>query len=78
MRFDNGFPANAIPDGAWVKSRSSVRDGNCVELTALPQGDVAVRNSRHPGGPALVYTRQEISAFLEGAKASEFDHLIGT
>ncbi|RSO06916.1 DUF397 domain-containing protein [Streptomyces sp. WAC 06783] len=78
MRFDNGFPADTIPDAAWVKSRASVRDGNCVELTPLPQGGVAVRNSRHPGGPALVYTRQEMSAFMEGVKASEFDHLIGS
>ena len=36
---------------------------NCVELAALPGGEVAVRNSRDPRGPALVYTRDEVSAF---------------
>jgi hypothetical protein len=36
---------------------------------------VAVRNSRHPSGPALVYTRAEIAAFLPGAKAGEFGNL---
>jgi hypothetical protein len=36
---------------------------------------VAVRNSRDPYGPALVYTSAEIAAFLEGAKAGEFDDL---
>jgi hypothetical protein len=36
---------------------------------------VAVRNSRHPSGPALVYTRAEIGAFLPGAKAGEIDEL---
>jgi len=34
---------------------------------------VAVRNSRHPEGPALVYTRAEITAFVEGAKDGDFD-----
>jgi hypothetical protein len=36
---------------------------------------VAVRNSRDPQGPALVYTRAEISALLAGAKDGEFDDL---
>jgi hypothetical protein len=34
-----------------------------------------MRNSRHPAGPALVYTRAEITAFLAGAKSGEFDDL---
>jgi hypothetical protein len=42
----------------------------------LPDGEVAVRNSRFPGGPALVYTRAEIAAFLAGAKDGEFDHVV--
>jgi hypothetical protein len=40
-------------------------------------GAVAVRNSRDPHGPALVYTPAEIAAFLTGAKAGEFDDLAG-
>ena len=42
---------------------------------ALPDGDIVVRNSRHPSGPALVYTRAEISAFMAGVKDGEFDDL---
>jgi hypothetical protein len=34
-----------------------------------------VRNSRDPQGPALVYTRAEIAAFILGAKDGEFDDL---
>jgi hypothetical protein len=34
-----------------------------------------MRNSRDPGGPALVYTREEMSAFIAGAQAGEFDDL---
>jgi hypothetical protein len=47
-----------------------------VEVADLPDGDVALRNSRDPHGPTLVYTRAEISAFLRGAKAGEFDDLL--
>jgi Domain of unknown function (DUF397) len=34
-----------------------------------------MRNSREPGGPALVYTRAEIAAFLAGVRNGEFDDL---
>jgi hypothetical protein len=44
-------------------------------VLALPEGEVAVRNSRHPSGPALVYTRAEITAFLAGVRNGEFDDL---
>jgi hypothetical protein len=49
--------------------------GNCVEVAALADGAVAVRNSRDPGGPALVYTRGELAAFVAGARNGEFDDL---
>lgn len=59
----------------WRKSRASNPRGDCVELARLDGGGVAVRNSRDPHGPALVYTPAEIAAFLAGAKAGEFDDL---
>jgi len=31
-----------------------------------------VRNSRHPDGPALVFTAAEWDAFLSGARDGEF------
>jgi Domain of unknown function (DUF397) len=31
--------------------------GNCVEMAELLAGSVAVRNSRIPDGPALIFTR---------------------
>jgi hypothetical protein len=34
-----------------------------------------MRNSRFPAGPALIYTRAEISAFLAALKNGEFDDL---
>jgi hypothetical protein len=35
-----------------------------------------VRNSRNPDGPALIYTRAEIAALIEGVKLGEFDDLL--
>ncbi|MFD3580807.1 DUF397 domain-containing protein [Streptomyces sp. NPDC058644] len=73
--YGNGVCADALEGVTWVKSRHSNADGNCVELALLPGGDVALRNSRDPHGPALIYTRGEIAAFITGAKDGEFDPL---
>jgi hypothetical protein len=61
---------------AWVKSRASASNGNCVELASLTGGGVAVRDSKDPHGPVLRYTAEEWAAFLDGAKSGEFDGLI--
>ena len=74
----NGMPATALTGVTWQKSRRSNPSGNCVELAELPGGaGIAVRNSRHPDGPALIYTVDEIAAFVLGARDGDFDHLIG-
>jgi hypothetical protein len=90
MQVMNGVPAHEPDDASaasggrpsgtprgtqWRKSTASNPSGNCVEVAALPGGAVAVRNSRYPAGPALVYTRAEIAAFLAGVKNGEFDDL---
>ncbi len=72
----NGMPASDLRDVTWRKSRHSNSQGTCVELAGLPNGDVALRNSRHPEGPALIYTPAEIDAFIRGAKDGEFDDLL--
>ena len=49
-----------------------------AELAELPDGaGIAVRNSRDPEGPALIYTFAEITAFIEGARDGDFDNFIG-
>jgi len=73
----NGMAAAELPDVAWKKSQRSNSQGACVELAELPDGEVAVRNSRFPSGPALIYTRAEIDAFILGAKDGNFDYLLG-
>jgi hypothetical protein len=73
----NGIPAGDLQGAIWQKSRrSGPSGGNCVEVAKLPSGEFAVRNSRYPEGPALIYTYAEISAFILGATDGDFDNLI--
>jgi hypothetical protein len=72
----NGTPADQLSVVVWQKSGRSNPSGNCVEMAALPGGGIAVRNSRDPYGPALIYTSQEIAAFIAGARDGDFDNLL--
>jgi hypothetical protein len=70
----NGMNASDIVNVTWTKSaRSGPTGGNCVEVAFLPGGDVAMRNSYHPDGPALIFTPGEWDAFVGGARDGEFD-----
>jgi hypothetical protein len=77
MPFANGALVADLGELPWRKSLASNPSGDCVELAPLPGGAVAMRNSRHPAGPALVYTRAELGAFLAAARNGEFDDLAG-
>lgn len=59
----------------WQKAQSSTANGQCVEI-ASTIGKIALRDSKDPDGPVLVYTPAEFSAFLEGARNGEFDDLV--
>jgi hypothetical protein len=75
MQITNGASVTELGPLSWRKSRASNPSGNCVEVAELPDGQIAVRNSRYPDGPALVYTQAEIAAFLTGVRNGEFDDL---
>ena len=57
---------------AWLKAQASGANGQCVEIAATA-GMVAMRDSKDPDGPILVYTPAEFQAFLHGARNGEFD-----
>ena len=77
QRIFNGMLTAELPSLTWQKSRRSNPSGNCVELASLPDGaGIAVRNSRDPDGPALIYTVDEVAAFIQGAMDGDFDNLI--
>jgi hypothetical protein len=61
---------------AWhISTRSDSGGASCVEAGPLADGSgrVALRHSRNPDGPTIVYTRAEWEAFLAGARDGEFD-----
>src|SRR5918998_4390281 len=64
-------PAQQLDGARWRKSTFSGQHA-CVEVAMLDGGEVAVRHSRQPAGPALVFTPEEWSAFLAGAWHGEF------
>jgi Domain of unknown function (DUF397) len=55
----------------WKKSSHSNASG-CVEV-AFVDGAIAVRDSKDPSGPTLIYTPAEWDAFLGGVRDGEFD-----
>ena len=73
----NGMPASGLHGVQWRKGQRSSATGNCVQTAKLPGGGAAIRNSREPDGPALLFSGAEIRAFLEGVKDGEFDDLLG-
>jgi Domain of unknown function (DUF397) len=47
--------------------------GGCVEVAALPDGRVQVRDTKHRDGGAQTYTGHEWSVFIAAVKNGEFD-----
>ena len=76
MHVDNGMSASLLTTARWRKSSASNPSGSCVEFAELPDGMIAVRNSRDKSGPALIYRRAELTGFLRSVKAGEFDSLL--
>ncbi len=58
----------------WRKaSYSNSNGGACVEVATDLPGVVAVRDSKDPDGPALVFALDEWEAFCASVKGAEFN-----
>ncbi|MFF5244528.1 DUF397 domain-containing protein [Streptosporangium sp. NPDC000095] len=66
-----------LSTAVWRKSsRSGSNGGQCVEVAVNLPGAVAVRDSKDPHGPNLLFTSGEWRAFVGGIKSGEFDRLV--
>jgi uncharacterized protein DUF397 len=56
---------SGAPSIEWRKSTlSSAQGGNCVELAGR-NGRIAIRDSKNPDGPILIFDAVAFGAFLE-------------
>lgn len=65
--------ADELAAATWRTSSFSGSTGNCVAVASLAGGRWAVRDSKDPDGPVLVFTASEWAAFTAGVRAGEFD-----
>jgi hypothetical protein len=65
----------ALIGARWFKASASSASGSdgCVETAFLPDGRVALRDSKDTGKAPHVFTRHEWDCFLDGVKKGEFD-----
>jgi hypothetical protein len=58
----------------WRKStRSNGGEGACVEVAGNLRDVVAVRDSKSPGGPKLVFASATWHSFIQGVKSERFE-----
>jgi hypothetical protein len=58
----------------WRKSsRSGTNGGNCVEVATNLPGIVAIRDSKNPQGPPLVFAPADWQEFIDVIKAERLD-----
>lgn len=62
-----------LTGAVWRRSSRSTAHSDSVEIADNLPGIVAVRDSRDPEGPALIFDLREWEAFVGGAKDGEFD-----
>ncbi|MFD5434360.1 DUF397 domain-containing protein [Kitasatospora sp. NPDC127067] len=57
---------------AWHKSSYSAQQGQCVEVATGSPGQVPVRDSKDPQGPALVFSALAWEAFVAAVREGDF------
>ncbi len=63
-----------LSDVSWRKSSySGGNGGNCVEVAVLSDDNLAVRDSKDPGGPKLMFSPAEWRTFIASVKKDDLD-----
>jgi hypothetical protein len=55
----------------WYKSSYSAQANECVETGRITAGGMAVRDSKNPNGPALVFPADAWAAFVTAVKTGD-------
>ncbi|MCZ4121320.1 DUF397 domain-containing protein [Streptomyces sp. H39-S7] len=63
-----------MPNFEFVKSSYSSGNGECVEVATNIPATVAVRDSKDPHGPVLMFSPEAWGAFHSALTTGEFDH----
>ncbi|MFC3501191.1 DUF397 domain-containing protein [Micromonospora krabiensis] len=74
IRDTSSVPARHLAEAPWRKSTRS-QTSNCVEVAPLGAAPavVALRDSKDPSGPVLLFNRAGWLGFIAGAKEGQFD-----
>lgn len=68
--------ANALRGAAWKKSSySGDSQGQCVEVADVTRthAGIAVRDSKNPAGPAVLFAPEVFTSFLDSAVQGVFN-----
>ena len=68
-----GMTGMDLSRAQWRKSSRSGSNGSCVEVARNLPGAVAVRDSKDPEGPKLVFAPGEWRTFVAGLRAGGHD-----
>lgn len=72
--YDPFAVADSFPPDRWeVPAACGPNGGECIEVNLACQGVVAVRDKKLPAGPVFVFDDAEWRAFLEAARAGQYD-----
>jgi hypothetical protein len=61
-----------LSSARWVKSSHSTDGGQCIEVAPGFPNVMPVRDSKDPGGPALVFSSAAWQSFVTAVRTGEF------
>jgi len=68
---NTGDRGSVLPATLWRRSSFCGSGGHCVEVAYLASGHIGVRDSKSPNGPALRFTPEAWTAFVEDVRKDQ-------